>query len=91
MDRCVRLTINLSNGTQKVFNTLCSDQLVHFLNSPGTPDCPFRRSGIWARNGVTYDDVTDRVYFATGNGQFDVLAIRSVEARMSPRPSLNDR
>ena len=64
-------TINLSNGTQKVFNTLCSDQPVHFVSSPGTPDCASRRSGIWARNGVTYDDVTDRVYFATGNGQFN--------------------
>jgi PQQ-like domain len=64
-------TINLSDGTQKVFNTLCSDQLVHFVSSPGTPDCASRRSGIWARNGVTYDDVTDRVYFATGNGQFN--------------------
>jgi malectin (di-glucose binding ER protein)/glycosyl hydrolase family 64 (putative beta-1,3-glucanase) len=44
---------------------------VHFVNSPGTPDCGSSRSGIWARNGVTYDDVTDRVYFATGNGQFN--------------------
>jgi len=64
-------TINLATGAQKVFNTLCSDQLVHFALSPGTPDCASRRSGIWARNGVTYDDVTDRVYFATGNGQFN--------------------
>jgi hypothetical protein len=61
----------LSDGTQKVFNTLCSDQQVHFVSSPGTPDCASRRSGIWARNGVTYDDVTDRIYFATGNGQFN--------------------
>ena len=64
-------TINLSSGTQKVFNTLCSDQTVHFVSSPGTPDCASRRSGIWARNGVTYDDATDRVYLATGNGQFN--------------------
>src|SRR5262245_20882040 len=64
-------TINLSDGTQKVFNTLCSDQTVHFVSSPGSPDCASRQSGIWARNGVTFDDVTDRVYFATGNGQFN--------------------
>src|SRR5882724_4479887 len=64
-------TINLANGAQKIFNTLCSDQTVHFVMSPGTPDCASVRSGIWARNGLIYDDVTDRIYFATGNGRFN--------------------
>ena len=44
-------TINLSTGVQHVFNTLCSDQTVHFVQSPGTPDCSARRSGIWHKDG----------------------------------------
>jgi hypothetical protein len=63
--------INLTDGTQHVFNMLCSDQLVHFVHSPGTPDCDRRRSAIWAKDGILYDDVTDRIYMATGNGPFD--------------------
>jgi hypothetical protein len=63
--------INLTTGAQKVFNSLCSDQTVHFVQSPGTPDCGSRRSAIWAKDGVIYDDVTDRIYMATGNGPFD--------------------
>jgi hypothetical protein len=63
--------INLATGTQKVFNSLCSDQAVHFALSPGTPDCASRRSAIWAKDGVIYDDVTDRIYMATGNGNFN--------------------
>ncbi len=63
--------INLATGTQKVFNSLCSDQAVHFVQSPGTPDCASKRSAIWAKDGVIYDDVTDRIYMATGNGPFD--------------------
>ena len=63
--------INLANGTQKVFNMLCSDQFVHFVAAPGTPDCAARRSAIWAKDGIIYDSVTDRIYMATGNGQFN--------------------
>ena len=63
--------INLADGTQRVFNTLCSDQVVHFLQTPGTPDCPQVQTAIWARAGVVYDDVTDRIYMATGNGLYD--------------------
>ncbi len=63
--------INLTDGSQKVFNALCSDQAVHFLQTPGTPDCPHVQSAIWARVGVVYDGVTDRIYMATGNGTFD--------------------
>ena len=65
--------INLSDGTQKVFNTLCSNQAVHFVDSrvSGGPDCyPQTQSAIWARSGVVYDSDTDRIYMATGNGDF---------------------
>jgi PQQ-like domain len=64
-------TINLADGTQKVFNALCSDQAVHFVQTPGTPDCSQVQSAIWARVGVVYDNVTDRIYMATGNGLYD--------------------
>jgi PQQ enzyme repeat/PQQ-like domain len=63
-------TIDLANGHQKVFNANCSDQAVHFLQEPAKPDCPSRRSAIWARAGVVYDAATDRIYAATGNGPF---------------------
>ena len=63
--------INLADGTQKVFNTMCSDNPVHFVHSPGTPDCSRAQSAIWARSAVVYDPVTDRIYVATGNGQFN--------------------
>jgi putative pyrroloquinoline-quinone binding quinoprotein len=63
--------INLTDGTQKVFNTLCSDQTVHLRFYPEVPSCEYKRSAIWAKDGVIYDDVTDRIYMATGNGRFD--------------------
>jgi len=66
--------INLADGTQKVFNALCSDLTVHFVETPGTPDCPFQQSAIWARVGVVYDSVTNRIYMATGNGIYDGLS-----------------
>jgi hypothetical protein len=64
-------TIDLSTGTQTVFNTLCSNQTLHFVEQPGTPDCPEVQSGVWARAGVTYSSVTDRIYLTTGNATFD--------------------
>ncbi len=63
--------INLSTGAQKVFNAVCSNQVVHFVQSPGTPDCPSVQTAIWARPGVVYDQATNRIYMATGNGTFD--------------------
>jgi hypothetical protein len=63
--------INLSDGTQRVFNALCSDQTVHFVEQPGTPDCSGHvQSAIWARVGVVYDSVNDRIFMATGNGDY---------------------
>jgi outer membrane protein assembly factor BamB len=62
--------INLATGAQTVFNSLCSDQAVHFVEPPGTPDCSAVQSAIWARSGVVYDAAVDRIYVATGNGNY---------------------
>jgi hypothetical protein len=61
--------INLASGAQAVFNAACSNQTAHFVES-GTPDCPSLRSGIWARAGVVYDSDIDKIFAATGNGDF---------------------
>ena len=64
--------INLSTGTQHVFNTLCSNQVdVHFVLAPRTPDCGQTRSAVWARPGVVYNPDTGKIYFATGNGPYN--------------------
>ncbi|HEU5437931.1 MAG TPA: PQQ-binding-like beta-propeller repeat protein [Ktedonobacterales bacterium] len=63
--------INLADGSQKVFNTLCSDQTVHFVRAPGAPDCPEVQSAVWAREGVVYSPATNKIYLATGNGAYD--------------------
>jgi len=61
-------TINLSDGSQHVYNVMCSGQVdVHFVAAPGSPDCPYEGDGLWARPGVTYDPGTDRIYFGVGN------------------------
>jgi hypothetical protein len=63
--------INLATGAQNVFNTQCSDQTVHFALAPGTPDCSFVQSAVWARPGVVYSSETNRILFSTGNATFD--------------------
>lgn len=76
-------TVNLSTGAQIIFNAMCSNIFVHFVNN-GTPrvdDCDLagagtqqqagQMSGIWGRPGVIYDAQTNRIYFATGNGLYD--------------------
>jgi outer membrane protein assembly factor BamB len=63
--------ISLADGSQRVFNANGSDQAVHFVERPGTPDTPGVQTGIWARAGVIYDTDTDRIYMATGNGPYD--------------------
>jgi hypothetical protein len=62
--------IDLATGAQKVFNTQCSNQAVHFVIQPGTPDCGAVQTAIWARPGVVYDADNDRILMATGNGTF---------------------
>jgi hypothetical protein len=61
--------INLTTGAQSVFNSLCSNQTVHFVES-GTPDCTAAQSGIWARAGVSYDSDVNKIFAVTGNGTF---------------------
>jgi outer membrane protein assembly factor BamB len=64
--------INLTSGSQKVFNTACSDKTIHFVENGGSEnDCPHKQTAVWARPGVVYDAASDRIYFATGNGDFD--------------------
>ena len=63
-------TINLNTGAQNVFNAACSNQAVHFVEN-GTPDCPTVQNAVWARPGVVYNSITDRIYFATGNGHYN--------------------
>jgi CARDB len=54
-----------------VFNTLCSsNQAVHFVETPGTPDCPQVQAAVWARPGVVYASATNRIYLGTGNGLY---------------------
>ncbi len=60
--------INLADGSQKVFNTLCSNQTVHFTTT--SPDCAAVQAAVWARAGVVYDSDTGKIYMATGNGTF---------------------
>jgi len=66
--------VNLTSGTQSVFNANCSNQAVHFALGVA-PSCAQFQTAVWARAGVIYDanfDVgIDRIHFATGNGTFD--------------------
>ncbi len=65
-------TINLADGSQHVFNALCSNQVdVYFVASPGTPDCSATKAGIWERAGVIYDPATNKIYVGTGDGPFN--------------------
>ena len=55
-------TIDLSSGLQKGFNAACSNQTVHFVEKPGTPDCPSVQTAIWARAAVGYDPALDKIF-----------------------------
>ena len=63
--------VNLSTGGQVVFNAACSDQALHFVEAPGSPDCAHVQTAIWARSGAVYDIQTNRLFVATGNGDYD--------------------
>ncbi|HLX07199.1 MAG TPA: PQQ-binding-like beta-propeller repeat protein [Thermoanaerobaculia bacterium] len=64
--------INLATGTQNVFNAMCSDQAVHFVMSPGTPDCSGGvQSAVWGRPSVVYSSELDRIFFTSSNGTYD--------------------
>jgi hypothetical protein len=62
--------IDLATGAQHVFNANCSDQTVHFVEN-GSPDCAHVQTAVWARSGVVYDADNDKVFLATGNGDYD--------------------
>jgi outer membrane protein assembly factor BamB len=62
--------INLGDGSQHVFNTLCSDQTVHFTAAGQGTDCASVQGAIWARPGVIYDSDTNKIYMSTGNGTY---------------------
>jgi len=66
-------TINLATGASRVFNTMCSNLMIHFVENgtPGVDDCADTMSGIWGRPGSTFDPSTDRVYITTGNGHYN--------------------
>jgi hypothetical protein len=63
--------IDLGDGSQRVFNTLCSTAAVHFVEKPGSPDCSEVQAAVWGRAGAVYDAALDRIFFATGNGTFN--------------------
>jgi outer membrane protein assembly factor BamB len=64
-------TVDLADGTQKVFNAACSDKAFHLLPTLDDKDCFNLQSGIWARAGAVYDPGTDRLFVTIGNGVFD--------------------
>ena len=64
------VAVRLSDGSANVFNSLCSAR--HQLPTPTS--CAHSASGIWSRGGAVIDPdpaMHGRVYFATGNGNFD--------------------
>lgn len=85
-------TIDLGNGSQKVFNSLCSDKTIHFCKSGtmgctvGVNDCSSRQSGIWGRPGAIYDEATDRVFIMTGNGPFNAGALNWGDSLLALHP-----
>ena len=63
--------IDLNTGAQHVFNTVCSDQTIHFGRGGSTgPTCATTQSAIWARAGVVFLPDVNKIYMATGNGHF---------------------
>ena len=65
------VTINLATGTQKVFNSLCSDKTIHLTAAAPPVGCAEVQSGAWARPGIIYDAGTNRILLGTGNGTYD--------------------
>lgn len=65
-------TINLATGAQHVFNANCSNRVdIHFVETPGVPDCKQVQTAIWPRPSAVYDAELNRIYMATGNGDFN--------------------
>jgi hypothetical protein len=60
--------INLSDGSQNIFNATCSKQPSYVTGLP--TNCPYIQSAVWGRPGIVYDPDNDRIYFSIGNGNF---------------------
>jgi outer membrane protein assembly factor BamB len=72
-------TINLADGSQKVFNAVCSNLTIHFVlngttSGAGQNDCSELQTAIWGRAGVIYDPDTNKIYMTTGNGTYNPSA-----------------
>jgi outer membrane protein assembly factor BamB len=64
------IAVNLSTGTETVFNSLCSSD----TSLPTDSSCSNSDSGIWARGGAVVDPdsaMNGAVFAATGNGLYD--------------------
>jgi S-layer family protein/putative pyrroloquinoline-quinone binding quinoprotein len=64
-------TINLATGAQNVFNVACSDLTAHIPHND--PTCTVHQNAVWARPGIAYDASLNRVFFATGNGNYNAV------------------
>jgi outer membrane protein assembly factor BamB len=86
-------TINLDTGAQNVFNMMCSNQTTHLANPPSTPNCGTHAGlevgggGVWARPGVIYDEAMDRIFAATGNGDYNPVVHDWSDSVVSLNPS----
>ena len=66
------VAVNLSTGTETVWNAECSNITVLENATSGSGNyCSNNMSGIWARPGVKVDPVTGNVFVATGNGNYN--------------------
>ena len=62
------VTVQLSTGKTRVFNSLCSD-IHELLGASGGQSCPQTKSGIWGRGGAVVDpdpSMHGRIYVAPG-------------------------
>jgi hypothetical protein len=70
-------SINLTTGIQNVFNANCSQLTCHLAEngsgdcSQAHPDCGHVQTAVWSRPGVVYSAELDRIFFSTGNGDYD--------------------
>jgi hypothetical protein len=67
------VAVHLSDGAAHVFNSLCSND----RQLPTPTSCSRNLSGIWSRAGVVVDpdpSMRGRIYFATGNGDFNAAS-----------------
>ncbi len=79
-------TVNLLNGTQHVFNNVCSDQPDIHFGQLDQPDCKSLENGIWARGPVVYSPVSDRIYFTTGCCTYDPAQHQWGQSVLALRP-----